>query len=112
MPVHYAGCPCKHIAELKELAEDKGILLIEDAAEALGAKVGNDMVGAFGDAAMFSFCQNKVISTGEGGMIVTDNKELYKKLKLLTSHGRSNSSDYFTSSSARRSPVRIRATLR
>jgi len=98
MPIHYGGCPCKNIKELKEIAEDNKILLIEDAAESLGAKIGNEMVGSFGDAAMFSFCQNKVITTGEGGIIVTDSKQIYEKLRLICSHGRLETANYFTSS--------------
>ena len=96
MPIHYGGSPCL-IRELKEIAEDYNLLLIEDAAESLGAKIGDEMVGTFGDAAMFSFCQNKIISTGEGGAISTDSKEIYDKLKLIISHGRSETQDYFSS---------------
>jgi len=98
MPIHYGGSPCMHIEELKEIAEDNDLLLIEDAAESIGAKIGNKKVGSFGDAAMISFCQNKVITTGEGGMILTDSKEIYKKLKLISSHGRVEDANYFTSS--------------
>lgn len=98
IPIHYGGCPCLHIKELKEISEDHNLLLIEDAAESLGARSGNKMVGSFGDAAMFSFCQNKVITTGEGGTIVTDSKEIYEKLKLICSHGRIETANYFTSS--------------
>lgn len=97
MPIHYGGCPCLYIRELKEIAEDYDLLLIEDAAESLGARIGNKMVGTFGNAAMFSFCQNKVITTGEGGVIVTDSKEIYEKLKLICSHGRTENVDYFSS---------------
>ena len=96
MPIHYGGSPCL-IKELKEIAEDYNLLLIEDAAESLGAKIGDEMVGTFGDAAMFSFCQNKIISTGEGGAISTDSKDTYDKLKLIISHGRSETQDYFSS---------------
>jgi len=96
MPIHYAGCACK-IRELKELAEDRGILLIEDAAESFGAGIGNRKAGTFGDSGMLSFCQNKVITTGEGGAIVTDSKEIYEKLMLIRSHGRLETSDYFSS---------------
>ena len=96
MPIHYGGCPCK-IRELKEIAEDNNILLIEDAAESLGAKIKNKKVGTFGDSAMLSFCQNKIITTGDGGAIVTDSKEIYEKLKLIRSHGRLETSDYFAS---------------
>ena len=97
MPVHYGGAPCKNIRELREIAEDKNLLLIEDAAEALGSKMNNKMVGSFGDASMFSFCQNKVITAGEGGIIVTDDKKIYEKLKLLRSHGRlEDKKEYFS----------------
>ena len=98
IPIHYGGLPSKDIIALKNLAEEHTILLIEDAAESLGSKVDNQMVGDFGDAAMFSFCQNKVITTGEGGVIVTDSKEIYEKLKLIRSHGRveSTDTDYFS----------------
>jgi len=96
MPVHYGGCPCL-IEELKEIAEDHSLLLIEDAAESLGAKIKDRKVGTFGGAAMFSFCQNKVITTGEGGVIVIDSKEFYEKLKLIRSHGRLDTQDYFSS---------------
>jgi perosamine synthetase len=97
IPIHYGGCPCK-IRELKEIAEDHDLILIEDAAEALGARIGDKKVGTFGDSAMLSFCQNKIITTGEGGAIVTGSRELYKKLKLLRSHGRLETQDYFSSS--------------
>jgi len=96
IPIHYGGCPCL-IRELKEIAEDRNLLLIEDAAESLGAKINDKKVGTFGDSAMFSFCQNKVISTGEGGAITTDSKEIYEKLKLIRSHGRLETQDYFSS---------------
>ena len=96
MPIHYGGCPCL-IRELKEIAEDYNLLLIEDAAESLGAKIKDKKVGTFGDSAMLSFCQNKVITTGEGGAITTDSKEVYEKLKLIRSHGRLETQDYFTS---------------
>ena len=97
MPIHYGGCPCK-IRELKEIAEDNNILLIEDAAESLGAKIKEQKVGTFGDFALLSFCQNKVVTTGDGGAIVTDLREIYEKLKLIRSHGRLETSDYFSSS--------------
>lgn len=97
MPVHYGGCPCK-IRELRQVADDHGILLIEDAAEAFGAKINNKMVGTFGDSSMMSFCQNKIITTGEGGAILTDSRELYEKMKLIRSHGRLEPADYFSSS--------------
>jgi len=97
--VHYGGCPCR-IRELKEIAQDHKILLIEDAAEAFGAKIGDSKVGTFGDSAMFSFCQNKVITTGEGGVAVTNDEKVYERLKLIRSHGRLEDQQYFTSTQA------------
>jgi len=96
IPIHYGGCPCK-IMELKEIADDHNLIIIEDAAESLGARIGDKKVGTFGDSAMFSFCQNKIITTGDGGAIVTDSREIYEKLKLIRSHGRLETSDYFSS---------------
>jgi len=95
IPVHYGGSPCL-IRELKEISEDHNLLLIEDAAESIGARVEKKKVGTFGDSAMLSFCQNKVITTGDGGAVVTDSMEAYERLKLLRSHGRPENSDYFT----------------
>lgn len=94
--IHYAGCPCL-IKELEEIAKGHNLILIEDAAESFGAKIKNKKVGTFGDSAMFSFCQNKIITTGEGGAIVTNSREIYEKLKLIGSHGRLETSDYFSS---------------
>ena len=95
IPIHYGGMPCR-IKELKEIAEDKKIILIEDAAESFGAKYRNQFVGTFGDAAIFSFCHNKVFTTSEGGCVVTNNKEIYERLKLIRSYGRVVKGDYFT----------------
>ncbi|OPX96503.1 MAG: UDP-4-amino-4-deoxy-L-arabinose--oxoglutarate aminotransferase [Syntrophorhabdus sp. PtaB.Bin027] len=97
IPVHYGGCPCR-IRELREIADDHNLVLIEDAAEAFGATIDGKNVGGYGDSAMFSFCQNKVITTGEGGALVTDSRVLYEKAKLIRSHGRLETTDYFSSS--------------
>lgn len=99
MPVHYGGCPCK-IQELREIADDYGLVLIEDAAEAFGAEINGRKIGSFGDASMLSFCQNKVITTGEGGALVTDSEEIYQKSKLIRSHGRADNTQYFSSTQA------------
>ncbi|MBR1368137.1 aminotransferase DegT [Methanocalculus chunghsingensis] len=96
MPVHYGGCPCM-IRELREIADDHNLILIEDAAEALGASIEGEMVGSYGDSSMLSFCQNKVITTGEGGALVTDDRDLYERSKLIRSHGRLETADYFSS---------------
>jgi perosamine synthetase len=95
IPIHVGGCAC-HIREIREIAEDRGIPLIEDAAESLGAHIHGKKVGTFGDSAMFSFCGPKVITTGEGGVMVTDRKDLAEQWKLLRSHGRAETKDYFS----------------
>lgn len=97
MPIHYGGGPCL-IDKLKEVADDHGLLLIEDAAESLGARLKGRKAGSFANAAMLSFCGNKIITTGEGGVLVTDEREVYEKVKLIRSHGRLESRDYFSSS--------------
>ncbi len=88
IPMHYGGKICKNIDGLREVANDNNLILIEDAAESFGAKYENRFAGTFGQAGMFSFCQNKIITTGEGGAICTNNKEIYEKLLLIRSHGR------------------------
>ena len=90
IPVHYGGCPSQ-IRELKKIAQDNRLILIEDAAESFGARIGTAPVGSFGDAAMFSFCQNKIVSTGEGGAITTDSEQICNRLEIIRSHGQSHS---------------------
>lgn len=97
MPIHYGGSLCL-IEELRQVAQKHNVLLIEDAAESLGAKVNGKLAGSFGDAAMFSLCAPKVITTGEGGVVVTKSKEVHEKLKLIRSHGRVETQDYFSTS--------------
>ena len=78
IPVHYAGMPC-HIDELTKIARKRKITVIEDAAESLGARIGKQKVGTFGDLSIFSFAGNKIMTTGEGGAITTISKILYEK---------------------------------
>ena len=74
IPVHYAGQPCDMKA-IMEIAEDNDLLVIEDAAHAIGAKYENEKVGTFGTTTCFSFYATKNMTTGEGGMAVTNNKK-------------------------------------
>jgi len=94
MPMDYGGLSCK-IFEIKEIAQKNKLNLIEDAAEGLGASVNGKKVGSVSDASIFSFCGNKVLTTGEGGAIVTNSRHIYEKIKLLRSHGRVDRLSYF-----------------
>jgi perosamine synthetase len=96
MPIHCGGSPCQ-IERLKHIADKHNLILIEDAAESLGAMVNNKKVGSFGDSAILSFCAPKVITVGEGGMILTNSKDIYEKARLIYNHGRVETSDYFSS---------------
>jgi len=96
MPIHYAGLPCK-IDELSEIAKRKKIILIEDAAESLGSTINKKKIGLHGIMTIFSFAGNKVLTSGEGGAIVTNSKKLYEKLKLIRSHGRKEYENFFNS---------------
>jgi perosamine synthetase len=83
VPMHTFGLPCR-IEEIATLCEDWGIALVEDAAESLGSYVGDRHTGTFGQMATFSFNGNKVITTGGGGMLITDNEQLAKRAKHIT----------------------------
>ncbi len=98
MPMSFGGLVCKDMKALQDLCEDHHLLLLEDSAQSLGSSLENQLLGTFGEAAMFSFCQNKVITTGEGGVIVTDSQKIAEKLKLIRSHGRVETTlqDYFS----------------
>jgi perosamine synthetase len=94
VPMDYGGRSCK-INEIKEITEENNLILVEDAAEALGSSINGDKVGSQSDASIFSFCGNKVLTTGEGGAVVTNSKEIYEKIKLIRSHGRMDNTNYF-----------------
>lgn len=96
--IQYGGCAGRDTQKLRQLADAHHLLFIEDAAQSLGSRIGSKKVGAFGHAAIFSFCQDKVLSTGEGGVLVTNNEEVCEKAKLIRSHGRvERGEDYFSS---------------
>lgn len=84
--VHLYGHPAK-MRELKEIARRRNLFLLEDAAEAHGAMCDGRIAGSLGDAAAFSFYANKIITTGEGGMVVTDDDALAERARLLRGHG-------------------------
>lgn len=95
IPVHFAGQSCD-MEKLHELAQRYGFTIIEDASHAIGAIYQGNKVGCCKYAAMtvFSFHPVKIITTGEGGMIVTNDKQLYDKLLLYRSHGITRDPEY------------------
>jgi len=87
--VHLAGWPCD-MDSILSLARPLGIKVIEDCAQALGATYKNRPVGSLGDVAAFSFCQDKILTTGgEGGMITTNNEEVWNRAWSFKDHGKS-----------------------
>ncbi|MDR3627008.1 MAG: aminotransferase class I/II-fold pyridoxal phosphate-dependent enzyme [Ignavibacteriaceae bacterium] len=86
MPVHLYGNPCD-MDEILLIAKKYNLKVIEDAAEAFGSEFKGIKTGAFGDIGCFSFFGNKTITTGEGGMMVFKNEELFIKAKILRDHG-------------------------
>lgn len=84
--VHLAGQPCDMDA-IHSIAREYGLIVIEDGAHALGSVYKGKKVGSMSDMTTFSFHPVKPITTGEGGMIVTDNEDFYKKMVLFRSHG-------------------------
>lgn len=85
--VHVSGRG-SNIYKLKKIAKEKKIFLIEDAAEALFSKYKNKYLGTIGDIGCFSYAPNKILTTGQGGLIVTKNKNLYKKILKFKDHGK------------------------
>jgi UDP-4-amino-4,6-dideoxy-N-acetyl-beta-L-altrosamine transaminase len=86
--VHFAGQSCD-MRSFRDLSKKYGFFLIEDASHAIGGRYGEKPVGScqFSDLTVFSFHPVKIITTGEGGMVLTNNREWYEKIKLLRSHG-------------------------
>lgn len=87
LAVHTFGVPAD-MARLMEIAHRHGLLLIEDACEAVGAEFQRKKVGTFGNAGVFAFYPNKQITTAEGGAVVTSDPALAAKIKALRNHGR------------------------
>ena len=94
IPVHLYGHPC-NMDSIIETAKDHNLYVIEDCAEAHGAKYKGRKVGTFGDIACFSFYGNKIITTGEGGMCLTKNEELAEKIRVFRDHGMDTKKKYW-----------------
>lgn len=93
MPVHVLGNMCE-MDRLLKIAYNYNLFLIEDSTEALGSFYKNKHAGTFGKLGVFSFNGNKIISTGGGGMVITDDKDLAKKIKHLTTQAKIKNDEY------------------
>ncbi|MBN1470746.1 MAG: DegT/DnrJ/EryC1/StrS aminotransferase family protein [Syntrophaceae bacterium] len=94
--VHLAGWPCA-MDEIMALAKKRKLAVVEDCAQASGAFYKGRPVGSFGDAAAFSFCQDKIMTTGgEGGMVVTNKKSIWSKVWSYKDHGKNYATVYKT----------------
>lgn len=89
MPVHIYGMAC-NMDEVIEFAKKHKLKVVEDAAQAVGVNWNGKQAGTFGDIGSFSFFADKTLTTGEGGLVVTDNEELYNKLLYIRNQGRLN----------------------
>ena len=86
VPVHMLGSPAR-MAQIKDISDRNGLKVLEDTAQALGAAVGSKITGSIGNCGTFSFDFYKTITTGEGGMIVTDDPKTYKIASEYADHG-------------------------
>lgn len=86
IPVHFAGQPCD-MDEIKEIAEENDLYIIEDAAHAVDAEFKGKKIGSIGDLTVFSFHPVKNMTTAEGGMVTTNNDKFYEKLLMFRTHG-------------------------
>jgi len=94
IPVHLYGCPCD-MDEILDIAKNDNLKIIEDCAQAHGAEFNRKKVGTFGDIATFSFFPGKLLGAyGDGGAIVTNDKELSDKCKKIANHGRLHKFDH------------------
>ncbi len=84
---HIAGFPNPHITKILDFCREKGLFLVEDATHAIGSTLNGQKVGSFGDAAVYAFTPTKVLTTGEGGMLVTNSSELKEFAKRLRFYG-------------------------
>lgn len=96
---------------IKKLCDERGILMIEDAAEALGSIYKEKRAGKFGIGSTFSFHRTKTISTGEGGMLLIDNEALYLRCKFLRDHGREPGTYFNTEITFKYMPFNVQAAL-
>ena len=107
MVVHFGGQAASMLSDgqgmgLLEVCRKHGLKLVEDAAHAFPTRLGGQLVGSFGDATCFSFYANKTITTAEGGMLVTDDEDLFERARVMRLHGMNRDAwDRFTSRTAK-----------
>jgi perosamine synthetase len=94
MPVHIYGHPCD-MDEIQKIAKEHNIFVVEDCAESFGAKYKKQHTGTFGDISTFSFFGNKTITTGEGGMVVTNDKTLFDRAVHFKGQGLAKHREYW-----------------
>ena len=86
VPVHMAGCAAD-MGAIIDIAEENDLKVLEDACQAMGAKHGESFVGTIGDIGAYSLDAGKVIQSGEGGLVVTNSRELYERVRMVHDHG-------------------------
>ena len=96
---------------IEEYCRTNNLILLEDAAEALGSKYKNRRAGTFGDASVFSFHRTKTITTGEGGILLLDDEDVYNRAKFLRDHGRSPGTYFNTEVTYKYMPSNLAASL-
>ncbi len=94
IPVHLYGYPCE-MDEICKIAKDANVIVLEDCAESLGSRFKHRLTGTFGESACFSFFGNKMITTGEGGMVLFRSNEMAEHARQLRDHGMSKTKRYW-----------------
>lgn len=94
IPVHLYGNPAR-MDEIQQIGSESGITIIEDCAEAPGAHYQGQLTGTFGKVSCFSFFGNKIMTTGEGGMCLTNDDELAERMRILRDHGMNRQKKYW-----------------
>jgi perosamine synthetase len=105
----YGNMP--NMAEIKKVCKEFGIYMIEDAAEALGSKIGSERAGSFGVGSVFSFHRTKTLTTGEGGMLLIDDEKIFQRCKFLRDHGRAPGGYYNLEVTFKYMPSNLAASL-
>jgi len=103
IPVHMYGAPAQ-MGEIMKIARSSRLKVLEDTAQAIGAKYRGRLLGTIGEAGIFSFDFGKTLTTGEGGMIITGDKEIYQRAMEFADHGHQNNPNFPRGEDTRRNP--------